>query len=103
MQESVNERLKLDGTYMERRHNQFHVLFIQGEHAIENGYFVVSKRLFSLTMELKEGSELRFLCTRNASSEPVLYRWGIPCLVRMLIVSAKYPVEKLRSRPGNWC
>jgi len=56
-------KLNQDRAYSERSHNLFHVRFIQGEHAIENGYFVVSKRLFSLTMELKERSELRFLCT----------------------------------------
>ena len=97
-----NRKLNQDCAYLERGHNQFHALFVQREHAIENGYFVVSKRFFSLTMELKERSELRFLCT-HVSLDPVLYRSEISCLVCMLIVSAKYPVEELCDRPGNRC
>jgi len=58
-----NGRLNQGHAYPERSHNQFHTCFIQGEHAVENGYLVVSKRLFSLTMELKKRSELCFLCT----------------------------------------
>jgi hypothetical protein len=99
MQESVNERRNTVCTYSERSHNQFHTLFIQGEYAIEDGYFVVSKRLLSLTMELKEGFEFRFLYVLRFSTLLL----GNLYLVCMLIVSAKYPVEELRNRPGNWC
>ena len=87
--------------YLERSHNLFYARLIQREHAAENGYFVVSKRLFSLAMELKERLELRFLCTHT--SEPTLYRSEISCLICMLVVSAKYPVKELGNRPGNRC
>ena len=62
MQESINGRFNEVRANSEGGHNQFHVLFIEGEYAIENGYFVVSKWLFPLTVKLKERLELCFLC-----------------------------------------